>query len=214
MISRQRYWGCPIPIVYCDGCGTVPVPKEQLPVLLPEDVAFDGSGNPLTTSESFVHTTCPSCGARRGGRRTRWTPSSIPPGISSAIPTRKNDRHPFDPERIREWMPVDEYIGGIEHAVLHLLYSRFFTKVLYDAGLVNVDEPFTSLLTQGMVLKDGAKMSKSKGNTVSPLEIIDGTVPTPPACSSCSPLRRSGTWNGATPEWRGATASWAGFSGR
>src|SRR5690606_24454031 len=156
-----RYWGCPIPIVYCDGCGAVPVPKEELPVLLPEDVTFDGKRNPLTTSESFVQTTCPSCGGP--ARRETDTMDTF---IDSSwyffrYADAKNDRLPFDPERIREWLPVDEYIGGIEHAVLHLLYSRFFTKVLYDAGLVHVDEPFTSLFTQSMVLMDGAKVSKS-----------------------------------------------------
>jgi leucyl-tRNA synthetase len=173
LISRQRYWGTPIPIIYCDSCGTVPVPKEDLPVMLPEDVVFDGKRNPLTTSETFVHTTCPRCGS--SARRETDTMDTF---VDSSwyffrYTDAKNEKMPFDPEQVKKWLPVDEYIGGIEHAVLHLLYSRFFTKVLYDAGLVHVDEPFTSLLTQGMVLKDGAKMSKSKGNVVSPLEIID-----------------------------------------
>lgn len=173
LISRQRYWGCPIPIVYCDDCGVVPVPKEQLPVLLPEDVVFDGKRNPLTTSESYVQTNCPRCG--KAARRETDTMDTFID--SSWYFFRYTDAHnediPFDPDKVKEWLPVDEYIGGIEHAVLHLLYSRFFTKVLYDAGLVSVDEPFTSLLTQGMVLKDGAKMSKSKGNVVSPMEIVE-----------------------------------------
>lgn len=173
LISRQRYWGTPIPMIYCDHCGTVPVPKEQLPVVLPEDVVFDGKRNPLTTSESFVHTDCPSCG--RTARRETDTMDTFVD--SSWYYLRFTDAHnselPFAPEKANDWMQVDEYIGGIEHAVLHLLYSRFFTKVLYDAGMVNVEEPFASLLTQGMVLKDGSKMSKSKGNVVSPLEIID-----------------------------------------
>jgi len=173
LISRQRYWGAPIPIVYCDDCGIVPVPKEQLPVLLPDDVVIDGKRNPLTTSESFVNTTCPRCG-KPAKRETDTMDTFI---CSSWYFFRycdpRNDRMPFDPEKVRRWMPVDEYIGGIEHAILHLLYARFFTKVLYDAGLVNVDEPFARLLTQGMVLKDGAKMSKSKGNVVSPDEIIE-----------------------------------------
>lgn len=173
LISRQRYWGTPIPIIYCDECGTVPVPKEQLPVILPEDVVFDGKRNPLTTSETFVKTTCPRCG--KPARRETDTMDTF---VDSSwyfmrYTDPKNSELPFSPQKVNKWLPVDEYIGGIEHAVLHLLYSRFFTKVLYDAGLVLVDEPFKSLLTQGMVLKDGLKMSKSKGNVVSPLEIID-----------------------------------------
>lgn len=173
LISRQRYWGAPIPIIYCDACGTVPVPKEQLPVLLPEDVTFDGRSNPLTTSPSFVDTTCPRCG-QPARRETDTMDTFID---SSWYYLRYTDPHneekPFSKEMADKWMQVDEYIGGIEHAILHLLYSRFFTKVLYDAGMVSTDEPFKSLLTQGMVLKDGAKMSKSKGNVVSPDEIIE-----------------------------------------
>lgn len=173
LISRQRYWGTPIPIVYCDHCGIVPVPKDQLPVMLPEDVVFDGKRNPLTTSESFVHTNCPQCGEK--ARRETDTMDTF---VDSSwyylrFTDAKNGELPFSPEHANSWMQVDEYIGGIEHAVLHLLYARFFTKVLYDAGMVDVVEPFDSLLTQGMVLKDGSKMSKSKGNVVSPLEIID-----------------------------------------
>ncbi len=173
LISRQRYWGCPIPIVYCDTCGIVPVPKEQLPVLLPEDVVFDGRRNPLTTSESFVHTTCPRC--QGPARRETDTMDTF---IDSSwyfyrYTSAQDTERPFDPEKVKKWLPVDKYIGGIEHAVLHLLYSRFFTKVLYDAGWVDHTEPFKSLLTQGMVIKDGAKMSKSKGNVVSPDEIVE-----------------------------------------
>ncbi|MFV9510981.1 leucine--tRNA ligase [Tepidibacillus sp. LV47] len=173
LISRQRYWGTPIPIVYCDTCGEVPVPLDQLPVMLPEDVTFNGKDNPLTTSESFVHTTCPKC----GGHAYRETDTMDTFIDSSWYYFRYVSPHeetkPFDSKLVNKWLPVDEYIGGIEHAVLHLLYSRFFTKVLYDAGLISFQEPFKSLLTQGMVIKDGAKMSKSKGNVVSPNEIIE-----------------------------------------
>jgi leucyl-tRNA synthetase len=173
LVSRQRYWGCPIPMVYCSSCGTVPVPKEQLPVLLPENVVFNGKDNPLTTNEEFLNTTCPKCGGH--ARRETDTMDTF---IDSSwyylrYTDAKNDEIPFSSEKANKWLPVDEYIGGIEHAILHLLYSRFFTKVLYDAGMVNFKEPFTSLLTQGMVLKDGSKMSKSKGNVVSPDEIIE-----------------------------------------
>jgi leucyl-tRNA synthetase len=172
LVSRQRYWGAPIPIIYCDSCGTVPVPKEDLPVMLPENVVIDGMSNPLAKSEEFVNTTCPSCGG--AARRETDTMDTF---IDSSwyylrYTDPKNDEVPFASEKANKWLPVDEYIGGIEHAILHLLYSRFFTKVLYDAGMVNFTEPFKSLLTQGMVLKDGAKMSKSKGNVVSPDEII------------------------------------------
>ncbi|KXG43152.1 leucine--tRNA ligase [Tepidibacillus decaturensis] len=173
LISRQRYWGTPIPMVYCETCGNVPVPLEQLPVILPEDVVFNGKDNPLTTSEAFVHTTCPKC----GGPAHRETDTMDTFIDSSWYYFRYASPHeeikPFDSRQVNKWLPVDEYIGGIEHAVLHLLYSRFFTKVFYDAGLISFQEPFKSLLTQGMVLKDGAKMSKSKGNVVSPNEIIE-----------------------------------------
>jgi leucyl-tRNA synthetase len=173
LISRQRYWGCPIPVIYCEDCGAVPVPKDQLPVLLPNDVVFDGKSNPLTTSEQFTHTTCPSCG-KAARRETDTMDTFIDSSwyfMRYACPD--DISRPIDSARVNNWLPVDKYVGGIEHAVLHLLYSRFFTKVLYDAGIVNFTEPFTSLLTQGMVLKDGSKMSKSKGNVVSPDEIIE-----------------------------------------
>ncbi|SMO50876.1 leucine--tRNA ligase [Melghirimyces algeriensis] len=173
LISRQRYWGCPIPIVYCDSCGIVPVPAEELPVTLPEDVVFDGKSNPLTTSESFVTCTCPSC----GGEARRETDTMDTFVDSSWYFLRYTDPHntekPFDAEKADEWMPVNHYIGGIEHAVLHLLYARFFTKVLHDAGMLKATEPFEQYFPLGMVLKNGSKMSKSKGNVVSPMDIID-----------------------------------------
>ena len=173
LISRQRYWGAPIPIIYCPDCGEVLVPEAELPVRLPEDVKFDaGSVSPLATSESFVNCTCPKCG--KPARRETDTMDTFL--CSSWYYLRytdpKNDTAPFSKEAVDYWAPVDQYIGGIEHAILHLLYSRFFMKVLRDAGLVKYDEPFTNLLTQGMVIKDGAKMSKSLGNVVSPEEII------------------------------------------
>lgn len=172
LVSRQRYWGAPIPIVYCDGCGTVPVPKSDLPVFLPDDVSFDGQNNPLMTSTSFIETDCPEC----GGPARRETDTMDTFIDSSWYFLRFTDAHneelPFSKEQADKWLQVDEYIGGIEHAILHLLYSRFFTKVLFDAGMLSVDEPFNSLLTQGMVLKDGTTMSKSKGNVVSPDDII------------------------------------------
>lgn len=174
LISRQRYWGAPIPIIYCDKCGEVPVPDDQLPVMLPEDVRFTGTGeSPLTTSESFVHTTCPVC----GGPARREVDTMDTFACSSWYYLRytdpRNDKEAFSKDKVSYWMPVDQYVGGVEHAILHLLYSRFFTKVLHDLGLVDVEEPFVNLLTQGMVLKDGSKMSKSKGNIVSPEDIVD-----------------------------------------
>ena len=173
LISRQRYWGAPIPVIYCPDCGEQLVPEDQLPVLLPEDVKFDpGAVSPLAQSESFVNCTCPKCG-KTAKRETDTMDTFI---CSSWYYLRYTDPHntelPFAKDKVNYWAPVDQYIGGIEHAILHLLYSRFFTKVLRDAGMLDFDEPFTNLLTQGMVLKDGSKMSKSKGNVVSPEEII------------------------------------------
>ncbi|AGL02708.1 leucine--tRNA ligase [Desulfoscipio gibsoniae] len=173
LISRQRYWGAPIPIIYCDKCGVVPVPDKDLPVMLPMDVAFKPTGrSPLEEHADFVNTTCPTC----GGPARRETDTMDTFMCSSWYYYRytspRDDANAWDYDKVRRWLPVDQYIGGVEHAILHLLYSRFFTKVLYDLKLVDNDEPFTNLLTQGMVLKDGAKMSKSKGNVVSPEDIV------------------------------------------
>jgi len=173
LISRQRYWGTPIPIIYCGDCGIVPEKKENLPLVLPMDVEFDKGINPLQTSEDFVSTTCPTC----GGKAKRET-DTMDTFIDSSwyylrYTDNQNEHIPFSSEKVNKWMEVDEYVGGIEHAILHLLYSRFFTKVLHDEGMVKTKEPFKKLLAQGMVLKDGKKMSKSLGNVVSPTEIIE-----------------------------------------
>ena len=174
LISRQRYWGAPIPMIYCDKCGIVPEKEENLPVMLPADVDFSVVGkSPITTSKTFAETTCPVCGGK--ARREMDTMDTFV--CSSWYYMRysdpKNDKLPFSKELVDKWLPVDQYVGGIEHAILHLLYSRFFTKALKDLGLLSFDEPFKNLLTQGMVLKDGSKMSKSKGNTVDPDEIFE-----------------------------------------
>ena len=173
LISRQRYWGAPIPVIYCEDCGAVPVNESDLPVILPEDVEFTGLGkSPLTTSESFKNAPCPKCG-KMGTREMDTMDTFV---CSSWYFLRYCDPHnselPFAKDIADYWMNVDQYIGGVEHAILHLLYARFFTKALHDLGYVSCDEPFENLLTQGMVLKDGAKMSKSIGNVVSPEEII------------------------------------------
>jgi leucyl-tRNA synthetase len=174
LISRQRYWGVPIPIVFCEKCGMVPVPMEDLPVLLPEDVKFEFEGpSPLERSDEFRYTTCPGCGGD-AERETDTMDTFVDSSwyyIRYASP--QDDKEPFDPRAVGYWLPVDQYIGGIEHAIMHLLYSRFFTKVLKDLDLVDFDEPFTNLLCQGMVVMGGAKMSKSKGNVITPDAFID-----------------------------------------
>jgi leucyl-tRNA synthetase len=173
LVSRQRYWGTPIPIIYCDTCGTLPAPESQLPIKLPKNVSFQVTGNPLDSIEDFINTSCPKCG-KPAKRETDTMDTFVDSSwyfLRYCSPFA--DTKPFNKEIAEKWMPVDQYIGGVEHAVLHLLYSRFFTKALRDLGLIDLDEPFKRLLTQGMVLKDGAKMSKSLGNTVDPGEIIN-----------------------------------------
>ena len=172
LVSRQRYWGTPIPVIYCDACGIVPVPESDLPVVLPTDLPFRATGSVLPEAESFVSTTCPHC-----GRPARRETDTMAQWIESCwyflrYADPHNTKMPFSREEADRWLPVDQYIGGIEHAVLHLLYSRFFTKVLCDLGLIGFDEPFARLFTQGMLLKDGAAMSKSRGNVVGPDEVI------------------------------------------
>lgn len=170
-VSRQRYWGAPIPIINCDKCGALPVPEHELPVVLPTDIDFDGAGSPLKKMPEFYQTTCPGC----GGAATRETDTFDTFMESSWYYARyasRNCNTAMLDEEAQYWPPVDQYVGGIEHAILHLLYARFFHKLMRDEGLVKSDEPFTRLLTQGMVLKDGSKMSKSKGNTVDPQALI------------------------------------------
>ncbi len=174
LISRQRYWGCPIPMIYCDDCGIVPVDEKDLPVLLPTDVEFTGKGeSPLASSKTFTQCTCPKCG--KPARREVDTMDTF---VDSSwyymrYTDNKNEEIPFDANVVNNWLPVDQYIGGVEHAILHLLYARWFTKAFNKLGWTNHVEPFKNLLTQGMVLMDGSKMSKSKGNTVSPVELVE-----------------------------------------
>jgi len=171
-ISRQRYWGTPVPVVYCDNCGTVPVPDTQLPVILPKDVSLEGVGSPLARHEEFINTSCPTCGEQAKRETDTFDTFMESSWYFARYCCADNDQAMLD-ERANYWLPVDQYVGGIEHAILHLLYSRFYTKLLRDVGLVACDEPFKNLLTQGMVLKDGTKMSKSKGNTVDPQGLIE-----------------------------------------
>jgi leucyl-tRNA synthetase len=171
-VSRQRYWGTPIPIINCPDCGSVPVPEADLPVRLPEDVIVDGSGSPVKSMPEFYQCQCPKCGADAERETDTFDTFFESSWYYARFACPDNDKAMLD-ERADYWLPVDQYIGGIEHAVLHLLYARFFHKLMRDEGLVSGDEPFKNLLTQGMVLKDGAKMSKSKGNTVDPQALID-----------------------------------------
>ena len=175
LVSRQRYWGAPIPIIYCDKCGIVPVPEKDLPVLLPdvEDYAPKGKSPDCRQPGFRQHDLSPDAAARPPARPTRWTPSSIPRGISCAIPIRPTTARPSIRRIANYWMPVDQYIGGVEHAILHLMYARFFTKVLYDLDMVDFEEPFNNLFTQGMIYYQGAKMSKSKGNVINPDDHVE-----------------------------------------
>ena len=171
-VSRQRYWGTPIPMINCDSCGSVPVPEADLPVKLPEDVEFDGSGSPIKKMPGFYETTCPGCGGKAERETDTFDTFMESSWYYARFASPREDDAMLDRDAMDYWLDVDQYIGGIEHAILHLLYARFFHKLLRDEGLVSTDEPFTRLLTQGMVLKDGHKMSKSLGNTVDPESMI------------------------------------------
>ncbi len=197
-ISRQRYWGAPIPMIYCDKCGVVPVPEKDLPVMLPTDVALLPNGaSPLPFHEPFHRAECPRC--QGPARRETDTMDTFVESswYFARFACADYDQGPLDPERVDYWLPVNQYIGGIEHAVLHLLYSRFFVKVLRDMGYLKIDEPFLNLLTQGMVIKDGSKMSKSKGNVVDPDEMIGayGADTVRLFCLFASPPEKDLEWN-------------------
>ena len=174
LLSRQRYWGCPIPIIHCERCGIVPVPEDQLPVVLPDVADYAPKGrSPLAAAEDWVNVSCPSC----GGPARRETDTMDTFVDSSWYFMRYADAHndeaPWDPEVLARWMPVDQYIGGVEHAILHLMYARFFTKALADLGYLDFQEPFARLFTQGMITREGAKMSKSRGNVISPQSYVE-----------------------------------------
>ena len=171
-VSRQRYWGCPIPVINCPSCGALPVPEDQLPVVLPEEVDFDGVGSPIKKMPAFYQTSCPKCGGAAERETDTFDTFMESSWYYARYTSRDQEKQMLD-SRVDYWAPVDQYVGGVEHAILHLLYARFYHKLMRDEGLVHSDEPFINLLTQGMVLKDGAKMSKSKGNTVDPQQLID-----------------------------------------
>ena len=213
-VSRQRYWGCPIPVVYCERCGIVPVPEDQLPVRPARGRRLRAEGAEPAGRRRGVgaRPNARAAADRRGARPTRWTPSSTRPGTSCATCDPHNDRARHGTARCSDdWMPVDQYIGGVEHAILHLMYARFFTKALADLGLLGVQEPFASLFTQGMITRDGAKMSKSKGNVVEPGAIRRrGTARTPRAPTSSSSARPTRTPTGPTRASRACTGSCRG----
>lgn len=197
-ISRQRYWGAPIPVVYCDKCGMVPEKEENLPIVLPLDVKTKEDGrSPLPEAEDFFECTCPCCGGKAHREVDTMDTFVESSWYFARYTDARNDEAPFDPEALKYWLPVDQYIGGVEHAILHLLYARFFTKALRDEGFLEIDEPFSNLLTQGMVLKEGSKMSKSKGNTVSPVEMIDryGADTVRLFCLFAAPPERDFDWS-------------------
>ena len=196
-ISRQRYWGAPIPVIHCPACGMQPVPEDELPVVLPGADNPDGPHAPLHQQEDFINTTCPQCGGS-ACRETDTMDTFVESSWYFARYTSPRNEHaPIDREKAAYWLPVDQYIGGVEHAILHLLYSRFFTRVLRDLGYLTIDEPFNNLLTQGMVIKDGAKMSKSKGNVVDPSDLIDqyGADTTRLFSLFAAPPQRDLEWN-------------------
>jgi leucyl-tRNA synthetase len=195
-VSRQRYWGAPIPIINCPKCGALPVPDDDLPVVLPEDIAFDGVGSPLKKMPEFYQTQCPQCGGDAERETDTFDTFVESSWYYARYCSRDNGSAMLD-ERAAYWLPVDQYVGGIEHAILHLLYARFYHKLMRDEGLVDCDEPFTNLLTQGMVLKDGVKMSKSKGNTVDPQALIEqyGADTARLFITFASPPEQSLEWN-------------------
>ena len=176
-VSRQRYWGAPIPVINCASCGSVPVPEDQLPVVLPTDVEFDGSGSPIKKMESFINTSCPKCGGAAERETDTFDTFMESSWYYARYASRSSDNAMLEPEKANYWLPVDQYIGGIEHAILHLLYSRFYHKLLRDEGLVNSDEPFKRLLCQGMVLADGYYYENENGGKewVSPVEVETDT---------------------------------------
>ena len=197
-VSRQRYWGCPIPMIHCDACGIVPVPDKDLPVVLPEDVAFEGVGSPLTTLESFLNTSCPSCGGQ-ARRETDTFDTFMESSWYYARFASPNSNKPMLDERVNNWAPVNHYVGGIEHAILHLLYARLYYKLLRDAGMVDSDEPFTRLLMLGMVLQNGKKMSKSAGDAGDPQHLLEmyGADAVRTAMMFAAPPDQSFEWNDA-----------------